>query len=209
MRYIFLVFVLAVSFMDSGSALPVETRHGGWNLEAERDGIKIYTRSVIGSKLKQVRAVVSLKAPMETVLGVLTDYKGYSDWMNNVTESYVVDHPSDSVHYVFRHEDAPWPVQNRYHVDKMVVSTEEHAATLSFKSMPNYLDKTDEAIEVQRYEGEWRIQETTRGLCEVELVFDENPGGFIPTWLVNYLAVDAPYKTMANLRERVATLSKS
>lgn len=209
MKYLILIVLVAMTFGISASGSDGPSRHGGWTLESERDGIKIYTRDVVGSKIKQVRAVVFVKAPMETVLGVLTDYPNYDQWMNNVTESYVVDHPADSIHYVYRHEDAPWPVQNRYHVDKMVVEQTEQSASVAFRSMPNYIDKTDEAIEIQRYEGSWYIEETSRGVCQVELVLDENPGGYVPSWLVNHLAVDAPYKTMSNLRDKIATMLKS
>ena len=54
-------------------------------------------------------------------------------------------------------EDAPWPVQNRYHVDKMIVGVQEESATVEFKSMPNCMDKSDEAIEIQQFEGSWKV----------------------------------------------------
>ena len=57
-----------------------DARHGGWTLESDKDGIKIYTRAIHGTKLKQVRAVVSVKAPLETVVRILTDYKQYHQW---------------------------------------------------------------------------------------------------------------------------------
>ena len=126
-----------------------------------------------------------------------------------MTESYVVNQPSDSIHYVYRFEDAPWPVQNRYHVDKMVLEQDASEATVAFKSMPNYIDKSDEAIEIQRYEGSWKVKDMGHGECQIEYTLDENPGGYVPSWLVNYLAVDAPYKTLSNLRSRVETLQRS
>jgi ribosome-associated toxin RatA of RatAB toxin-antitoxin module len=183
--------------------------HGGWTLESDKDGIKIYTRAVRGSKLKQIRAVVDVHASMATVVRTLTDYQNYHKWMNNVTESYVVDHPADSVHYVFRYEDAPWPVQNRYHVDKRILEMEEKSATVQFKSMPNYIDKSAEAIEIQRFEGHWKVSEIARDECQIEYILDENPGGYVPQWLVNYMAIDAPYKTLSNLRERLEDLQRS
>ena len=183
--------------------------HGGWTLESDRDGIKIYTRVVRGSKLKQVRAVVSVHASIETVVNALTDYPNYHKWMNNVTESYVVEHPADSIHYVYRFEDAPWPVQNRYHVDKMIVDMREKSATVEFKSMPNYMDKSQEAIEIQRYEGSWKVSEVAKHECQIEYILDENPGGYVPQWLVNYMAIDAPFKTLSNLRDRLEALQRS
>jgi ribosome-associated toxin RatA of RatAB toxin-antitoxin module len=207
-----ILFLIIALFMISPVATATaggDVVHGGWILESERDGIKIYTRVVRGSKLKQVRAIVSVHVSMETVVRALTDYPNYHKWMNNVTESYVVDHPADSVHYVYRFEDAPWPVQNRYHVDKMIVAMHEKSATLEFKSMPNYMDKSEQAIEIQRFEGSWKVSEVSQNECQIEYILDENPGGYVPQWLVNYMAIDAPFKTLSNLRERLEALQRS
>ncbi len=206
---IFLILLIALLAVPATGTSSHGARHGGWTLESDKDGIKIYTRTVKGSKLKQVRAVVLVKAPLETVMRIITDYQGYDEWMNNVTESYVMHQPSDSIQYVYRYEDAPWPVQNRYHVDRMVVERGIDDATIAFKSMPNYIDKTDEAIEVEQYEGSWHISDNGRGECMIEYTLDENPGGFVPPWLVNYLAVDSPFRTLSNLRDRVETLQRS
>jgi len=207
-----LILVFAILCFSSPGASAIgsgDVVHGGWTLESERDGIKIYTRAVRGSKLKQIRAVISVHASIETVVNTLTDYPNYHKWMYNVTESYVVDHPADSVHYVYRFEDAPWPVQNRYHVDRMIVAMQDKTATVHFKSMPNYMDKSQDAIEVQRYEGSWKVSEVASHECQIEYILDENPGGYVPQWLVNYMAIDAPYKTLSNLRDRLEALQRS
>jgi len=204
-----LLFALLIIFPAATATGGGDIVHGGWTLESDKDGIKIYTRPVRGSKLKQIRAVISVHASMETVVRALTDYPNYHKWMYNVTESYVVDHPADSVHYVYRFEDAPWPVQNRYHVDRMIVDIREKSTTVEFKSMPNYMDKSGEAIEVQRYEGSWNVSEIANNECQIEYILDENPGGYVPDWLVNYMAIDAPFKTLSNLRERLEILQRS
>ena len=183
--------------------------HGGWKLESEKDGIRIYTREIYGSGLKQVRAVAELKAPMEAILQVLTDYDNYKLWMNNVRESYVMDRPQDSVSFVYSYEDSPWPVQNRYRVDKMRLALGDVVSTLFFQSIPDYIQDPKDAIEAEHYEGWWKVSKMETGGCEVEYMLDGNPGGYIPSWLVNYLAIDAPYKTLANLRNRVSTVQRS
>ena len=187
----------------------VNETHGGWKLEAEKDGIKIYTRSIHGSSLKQVRAVTEMKAPMEAVMQVLTDFDNYKTWMNNVRESHVIDRPEDSVSVVYAFEDAPWPVQNRYHVDRMTVRIGEAVSMLFFQSIPDYGENPGNAIEIEHYEGWWRVSEMDEGICQVEYMLDGDPGGYVPTWLVNYLAVDAPYKTLLNLKERISIVQRS
>lgn len=204
-----MVTVLLTTLVVAGEVHAATAAHGGWKLESEKNGIKIYTRPVIGSKLKQVKAITQVNAPLQSVMQVLTDYPNYKNWVNNVTESYIVDQPADSVHYVYTFEDAPWPVQNRYHVAKMTLNTSPKSSTLTFKSMPNFMDKSSDAIEFERYEGWWKVSEEQDKTCRIEYILDENPGGYVPTWLVNYLAVDAPLKTLENLKALIEGIQKS
>lgn len=183
--------------------------HGGWQLETEKNGIKIYTREVKGSRLKQVKAVTSVTASFETVVFVLTDYANYVKWVNNITESRVIQEQSEAVHFVYTFEDAPWPVQNRYNVSKMTLNRNHDNCTLYFEAVPDFLEKRSDAIEVERYEGWWKVSSQPEGGCTIEYIIDENPGGYIPTWLINYMAVEAPMKTMENLKTTVEQLSRS
>ena len=52
--FILLLALIIVSPAASGTA-GGDVVHGGWTLESDKDGIKIYTRPVRGSKLKQIR----------------------------------------------------------------------------------------------------------------------------------------------------------
>lgn len=201
-----LLVILSMSFLTL-DATP--EKHGGWKLEAEKNGIKVYTRPIIGSKLKQVRAITSVSAPMAMVMHVLTDYPNYKNWVNNVTESYIVEQPQDSVHYVYTYEDAPWPVQNRYNVARMTLDEDDDHGKLEFESMPHYLDNSQKGIEIERYEGWWEVSALPGGGCQIEYMLDHNPGGHVPSWLVNYMAVDAPVKTLENLKGILENLYKS
>lgn len=190
--------------------LSAETiNHGGWKLENEKNGIKIYTRDVKGSNLKQVKAVTNVDASLETVIYVLTDYSNYPKWVNNVIESKIIRQQEENVHFVYTYEDAPWPVQNRYNVSKMTLNRNRDNCTLYFEAVPDQMEKRSDAIEVERYEGWWKILTMPEGGCSVEYIIAENPGGYIPTWLINYMAVDAPMRTMENLKNMVEQIARS
>ena len=147
--------------------------------------------------------------PLESVVYVLTDYPNYSKWVNNITESRVIKEESETVNFVYTYEDAPWPVQNRYNVSKMTLNRHKDNCTLYFEAVPDYLEKRSDAIEVERYEGWWKVLNLPEGGCMVEYIIAENPGGYIPQWLINYMAVDAPMRTMENLKRMVEQIARS
>ena len=193
-----LTLILSSAFYVLGTAHP--EFHGGWKLESERNGVKLYTRVTDGSQLKQVKGVANVKASMETIVGILTDYGSYSKWVNNITESYVVKEQSDTEHYVYTYEDAPWPVQNRYNVAKMSLDQNLTSCTLKFESVPDFVEQRADAIQVEKFKGLWKINALPNGSCHIEYILDENPGGYVPPWLVNYMLMEAPFKTLENLR---------
>jgi len=172
----------------------------GWKLESESDGIKVYSKAVEGSQFRQVKAITEVNASFESVVGILTDYENYKRWMHNITDSKVINQESDTVHYVYQYEDAPWPVQNRFCVARMTLIREKDEATLEFESVPRYMESRRDAIEFAHHKGHWKVHRNKSG-CEVEYFIESNPGGFVPSWLVNQMAYGGPASTMHNLRD--------
>lgn len=193
--YLLILYFVLLSF-DSFS-------YGGpdWELESDINGIQIYTKDVEGAKYKQVKGVTNLTVPIEHLIQILTDFNGYHQWIKHISESYVMNATNDTTFYVYTMEDAPWPVQNRYHVSKMTVSKAESHCTIDFESVPDYVDKRDDAIEMKRQRGSWKLTSLPDGNSQVEFFIDKNPGGYVPAWLVNYLIIETPLKTLQNLKE--------
>ena len=173
--------------------------HEGWKLESDVAGVKVYSRAIEGSQFRQVKATAAVNASFETVLSILTDYENYKLWMNNITDSQVIEKEADTVHYVYAYEDTPWPVQNRYCVSKMTLIEESDLAVLHFESVPRFMKSPRDAIEFARHKGYWKISKN-KGGCEIEYMLESNPGGYVPSWLMNQMSYGGPSKTIQNLR---------
>lgn len=178
---------------------PVFARFEGWKLETEVAGIKVYSRNVEGSPYLQIKATAEVDAPFESVVAILTDYPNYKDWVNNISDSQVIEQASENVHYVYAYEDTPWPVQNRFCVTRMTLNREADDAMLDFESVPRYMKSPRDAIEIARHKGHWKVHRNRSG-CEIEYLIESNPGGYVPSWLVNQMATGGQIKTIQNLR---------
>jgi len=66
-------------------------------------------------------------------------------------------------------------------------------------------------IRVPRLEGFWKLQpqhsDTSQPSVKVTLQISTEPGGDIPSWLVNAMVVDMPFNSLKNLKERVENLA--
>lgn len=208
MRLSTLLFCLALlTLVGTGGIAASPGYLEGWKLESDVGGIKVYSRAVQGSQFRQIKAVASVDAPYEAVVGILTDYVNYKLWMNNVTDSQVIEDASPTIKYVYTYEDTPWPVQNRFCVSKMTVNQEQDRATIEFQSVPRFMKSPRDAIEFISYRGYWQINRSKTG-CDIEYLLEANPGGHVPSWLANELNFGGPARSIRNLKNLAENRSR-
>ena len=175
-----------------------------WELEFDQDGIRVYTQLEEPSPFKQVKVTTTIDAPVEKVMEILMSFSHYSSWMNHVNESYLLNQ-TDSAYYIFILEEASWPMQNRYQVSKLDVKQNVSNAEVHFKSVPNYIEKRTDAIQIRQYEGYWALEDRPDHQCTLEYVLVHNPGGYVPPWLANYHAAENPFQSVLNLKQLAET----
>jgi len=189
----FLLFALATvrTFAASGDQ---------WELELEKEGIRVYTQLEGSSPYKQVKVTATINAPMDKVMEILLAFGNYNRWMNQVEQSYLVNQ-ADSSYYVFILEDADWPMQNRYQVSKLDVNQSFTRSEVKFRAVPNFIEKRTDAIQIKQHEGYWELENRSDRQCVLEYVLIQNPGGHVPPWLANFHAVENPYQSVSRLKE--------
>jgi hypothetical protein len=204
-------FIAMLLFLASGWASGSTSTGipGDWVLSFEKNGIQIFTRAIEDSKLKQIKAVTEIPAPLDRVIQFLKDISNYKNWVSNMTESKIIKTVSDTCFYVYEFHDSPWPVQNRYNVSQMTIKSSPDTYTILFNSVQDYIEKRADALEMQRSQVSWNVSPLPGGGCHIEYLIDENPGGYVPPWLINYMAEDAPYKTLLNLKNALFVASGS
>lgn len=170
-----------------------------WELELDKDGIRVYTQIEGDSPYKQVKVTTTINAPLEKVMEILMAFRQYSRWMHHVDESYLLNQ-IDSNYYVFILEDADWPMQNRYQVSKLNVKHSVTKSVVRFTAVPNFIEKRTDAIQIKQYEGYWEIENRTDHQCTLEYVLIQQPGGHVPPWMANFSAVQNPYQSVSQLK---------
>jgi hypothetical protein len=171
-----------------------------WELELDKEGIRVYTQLDENSPYKQIKVITTINAPLERVMDILLDFSDYEEWMNDVDESYLLN-KLDSNYYVFIHEDVAWPMQNRYQVSKMSIQKALSRAKVRFKSVPNFIEKRTDAIQIKQFEGYWELDGRITHQCTLEYVLIQNPGGYVPPWMTNLYAIENPFNSVHKLKK--------
>lgn len=197
MRYLFTAFL---TLFISVSAL---AESGDWALDKEDDdlGLKIYTRSVEGSNLKEFRGEMHVDTRLTSLATLLLDNKAAPQWMHNCEKFEVVEKlgVNDAIFYLIN--SAPWPVSDRDAVfqSALVQDPETLTITASVESMPERLPVDDDYIRIPTMKGGWTFSLNEDQSIKVVYQVHAEPGGSLPSWLANAVVVDTPYHTMKNM----------
>jgi hypothetical protein len=77
--------------------------------------------------------------------------------------------------------------------------------TLSFYSQSDifngYLDEKDDCVRVKDFTATWIITPTTNGKYKLHYTFESDPGGDVPSWLVNAFLDVGPFKTIKGMEK--------
>ena len=95
-----------------------------WTLKRDRDGIKVYTRSIEGSEHKAVRAEMIVQASINALVGLTMDTSPCPKWAALCKRAEIVRKESETEYYVHTFNDLPWPVKDRDVVAKVTWSAD-------------------------------------------------------------------------------------
>ena len=173
-----------------------------WELKKDKKGVKVYTRESASSKIKEYKAVMLVKTSLDTALKILTDGDNLWKWNHRTPESKTVKIISDNEFVFWMNNNLPWPLKNRYHLSRIKVLRKEND-TIIINISPETIYTIPEAensIRIENFKGYWSL--IPQGdYVEITQQLYGDPGGNIPTWVINTVLASAPYNSFLNLKE--------
>lgn len=174
--------------------------HADWVAHSEQDGIRIWVRDADESRVQRVRAITSLNHTMPTVVAVLEDPALNPRWVPNSAGATLLDQPQPGASLVHFRLQGHWPVQPRDAVALFKKSrTEPGQVTITFTNAADQYPPMADHIRLEAYRGFWQLTETADG---THILYESlvDPGGNIPVWLVNRVAISSTRTALRNLR---------
>lgn len=173
-----------------------------WELELEEDKaeLKIYTRKIEGSSLKEFKGEMLVDTTLSTIVALMLDSGAAPKWMHQCEKFEVVERVEE--HHLIIHfiNGAPWPVSDRDAVvsSKMYQNPETLEVRIDVKALNDYLPEDDDFVRIPRMAGFWSFTPQADKVL-VRYQVHAEPGGSLPAWLANSVVVDTPQYTMLNM----------
>ena len=196
---IFLPFLFTLTFS-------ILSAQDNWELQKDKDNIKVYTRKVEGYDIKASKAIAIMETTIPRLVAVLMDASNYHKVIASSKSSKLLKIVSESERIYYVSTDAPWPVTDRDGIYSLKFSQDisTKIVTITFTGLPDFIPEKEGYVRVHDSKGLWTFSPLSNGKVEVTYEYVADPGGSIPAWLANTSAVNIPFDTMQNLKERAA-----
>lgn len=174
-----------------------------WMLQSDRDGISVYTADIPGQDLRAFRGVVTLNAPMKSVVALLADTDNMPSWFYHMRSARQLA-GSRSENYLYLVIAGVWPVSDRDVVIRVdAVQQADGSILMTAEADAERMPAQSCCVRIPRMESSWLVRSLGESRTEVTLSTRSHPGGALPLWVANLVATDMPRNTLKALRTEV------
>ena len=176
-----------------------------WKRGDTKDGITSYTREVPGSKIKALKLEADFEASASQLVAVILDINACTDWLYSTKSCAVVKAVSPSEIYYYSEISFPWPTANRDFVShlKVVQDPATKQVTIQAENVSLYVPEKKGIVRIKESTGKWIIRTVAKNKIHIVYELQVDPGGSLPSWLVNMLSEKGPYESFKSLRKQV------
>ncbi|HNW89260.1 MAG TPA: START domain-containing protein [Bacteroidales bacterium] len=174
-----------------------------WELSLDKDGVKIYTRAVKGSGIKEFKGEVIANSNLGNILAVIEKISEYPRWMYKCTYAEQVKKVNEVSGYIYSVLQQPWPISDRDICSYYCVSQDSvtKVVTISMKGVKDYIPEKPGKVRVPSLKGSWNLIPIAKGVTKIVYQLHCESGGYIPESIVNAYITDTPYTNLLNLKK--------
>ncbi len=176
-----------------------------WDLKTDKEGVKVYTRSIEGSNVHEFRGEVTVKSNLSGVLALIDSVPEYTKWMKNCIESERIKKITPSSGYSYYVIKAPWPVSDRDACNYYKVSQDSvtRIITVSLIGKKDYLPEKSGRVRVPVLNGFWQLIPVAKWVTKIVYQVHCDIGGIVPAAIVNMYITDTPFFNLLNIKNIV------
>lgn len=175
------------------------------------DGDKIYVRRSKENNLYDVRIEADLPGTIGTLYSVLKEVDKFPQWAYGVKTARIVTWKGSNGLVYYAEYSVPWPLSNRdeYAEVKFTIDTTvKHTATVITTTQKDYAPEKKGLVRLTRSKSVWEIATIAPNKIHLSYILEIDPGGSIPSWIINLFITKAPADTFKQLRKRMIEKSK-
>jgi hypothetical protein len=193
----FHIFLLLVASL---MVMPVMAQKE-WDLVSNENWIRIYKSEMTASNYKRIKVECIVDGTIDKLVRILNDVSNHKNWIYNTKNAYLIKKVNASEYYYYTETALPWPMQNRdavVHI-KFQRDIANRALNIMAYGEPDYMPLVSGKVRVPRSANSWQVTVPEPNKLHIVYIFEAEPGGHIPPWLVNTFVNKGPYESFRKL----------
>ncbi len=174
-----------------------------WELKRTGDDMWVYTRDKAGSAVKEVKLVMKVEATINEINAVLNDAERQPEWVYRCLEGRGLGGNIETGWYYYSLIDMPWPMEDRDVVGKVTGGRQGNTYSSSTIAAPKRTPEVKGVVRLTDFAVKTSYKSVDAKTTEVTYQLHSEPGGQVPSWLVNMFVDKGPVETMTKLRDLV------
>lgn len=176
-----------------------------WSLKKDKNGIKVFSRKSDTYKFDELKVECEFEGRLSQLAAVILDVNNQYKWVYKTNKSQLVKEMSAADVFYYTEIDCPWPFENRDMVVRMTVmqNTANKVMTIIAKSVNDYLPEKNRVVRIRYSNAIWTVTPINNKQFKIEYKIQVDPGDGIPAWLLNLFAINGPYESFLNLKEKL------
>jgi hypothetical protein len=173
-----------------------------WRFIKEVEGVKVYYRESQDSNIKEVKMQTTFNANLSSIVECLKDVDNYPKWVYKATYSKMLLKYNDNDVVYYNYIDFPWPMQDRDIAVQSRISQDAKTRVVTSESFAKWDAEPfkKDVVRIQEFKSKWTLTPIADGKVWGEYVFRSNPGGNIPTLLINSSLAEGPLRTLKGFK---------
>lgn len=174
-----------------------------WKLIKNKDGIQVYQRDSKNSDFKSIKVECTLEGNFDKLVAIINNVSNYKDWVYNNKTATLLKRISPNEFYYYTEAFLPWPLDNRDAVmhTKITRDSLNRFLKINATAVPNYIGRKTDKVRITRSDINWHVTRPSSNAIHVVYTFETDPGGNVPSWLVNSFADKGPFESFKKLGE--------
>jgi hypothetical protein len=172
-----------------------------WKLTKNKDGIQVYQRDAKGSNFKNIKVECTLTGTFDKLVAIISNVSQYKDWVYNNKSATLVKRVSSYEFYYYTETFLPWPLDNRDAVmhTRITKDSLNRFLKINSTSVTGVVPLKTDKVRITRSDINWYVTKPSANSIHIVYTFETNPGGNVPSWLVNSFADKGPFESFKAL----------
>ena len=191
--------------LSAGTALAADKEP--WTEIRRESGVIVEERSWPEKSLVEFRGVTIIDASIKDLFAVLFDDQFKTEWMDRISEFRVVEAFNKRRIRMYNRIQSPFALVSDRDVvfDSDIRFLPQHYTIVArFYAVQDAREpERDNAVRMKELSGQWVFEMTGTDETRVTYWVRADPGGLMPSWVVNIANSRIPFRTLVNLRKQV------